>query len=151
MLILVFVLVIGGLVGLTTRLATHEAAAGGGSQTTATAGEQDFQELAEVDPSIVNEAQFISVNIVRQGVSTSYMLGAGDQGFSALAQSVAQAEDYEQVIGDTGCSMTFGLSDRRMVSFDLDVEQWLLGRGGKAFRPGPEFASAFNALEERGK
>lgn len=91
---------------------------------------------ATADLKIIKDARFVSIDLkAASGKLTSYMLDASLPAMQALETAVLKAKKVDGTVASGGSTITFVTAGRQTVTFDLDVDQGLVGRGGKAWRP----------------
>jgi hypothetical protein len=95
----------------------------------------DFTEVAaNADLAQVANAKFASITLATEG-GKAYMVAASQQPFKDLAAAVAAAKPASGTVAAGGSNLIFVFSDRRTMTFDLDLSSGLLGRGGKVYQP----------------
>lgn len=91
---------------------------------------------ATVDLKIIKDSKFVSLAIKdASGKLTSYGLDSSLPSAQTLEAAVINAKEVDATVAAGGSTMTFVFSDRRTVTFDLDVNHGLVSRGGKTWRP----------------
>ena len=116
---------------------------GGQSQGTSADGARsvsspyDMREVpATADLKIIKNSKFVSLAVKdASGKLTSYGLDSSLPSMRALETAVMNAKEVDATVATGGSTMTFVFSDRQTVTFDLDVDQGLVSRGGKTWRP----------------
>jgi hypothetical protein len=110
-------------------------AAAGGTHTTVSSPYDMTEASATADLKIIKDARFVSIDLkASSGKLTSYMLDASLPAMQALEAAVLKAKKVDGAVASGGSTITFVTAGRQTVTFDLDVDQGLVGRGGHAWR-----------------
>jgi hypothetical protein len=90
---------------------------------------------AEIDLDIVKDAKFASIMLETSQGLTSYMVAAEEPTFAALAEAVSRADETDDTVPATQSTLAFVMPDRVTVTFVLDVDEGLIEREGRSWRP----------------
>lgn len=116
------------------------------TKATAVTSPYDMTELpGDTDLSVVSKASFISITVPNDtGTLTSYGVSSDLVTAQALSQAIAGAEEVDaqlatSMTSTTGAggtsTITFVLASRETLTFTLAVDQGLVARNGRAWRP----------------
>jgi len=124
----------------------RRAAAIAATSTTGVTSPYDFAELPpDTDLETIETASFVSILIPNAaGKPTSYGVSADLPAAWALIAAIRGAEELDDdaaaTVATAGNAITFVLPTRQTVAFALDLEQGLVARGGRAWRPEAELS-----------
>lgn len=153
MIIVVAAVVVVAAVALTALLVgqsrddARRVAEAAATSTTGVAAPYDLTELpADTDLDVIEDASFVSILIPNDsGRLTSYGVGSSLPAMQALTKAILDADQVDaQGAGSvtSGASalafastLTFVLASRETLTFTLDLDQGLISRGDKAWRP----------------
>ncbi len=153
-------ILIGGAAVLAVVLATGSLVLrGDGDRAATTTASSDGPEItspydlseagADFDREDLGAAKFASLLLKTPGGLTSYMIAAGQQPFSALADAVADAVEVPLPAPETAESLTFVMPDRVTVTFSLDVKAALVAREGTVWQVKEDLGSLIRAVTEQ--
>jgi len=118
----------------------------GGTHTTVSSPYDMTEAAATADLKIIKGARFVSIDLkAASGKLTSYMLDASLPAMQALETAVLKAKKVDGAVASGGSTITFVTAGRQTVTFDLDVDQGLVGRGGNAWRPSGDLKALVTA------
>ena len=131
---------------------TAEAAA---TSTTGVTSPYDLTELpAETNLDLTEDASFVSILVPSDaGVPTSYGISSDLVAAQALSKAIRDAEEVGAEIAaatteggsPTGSTIIFVLPSRDTITFVLDLEQGLVSRGGRVWRPSGDLRALVEA------
>ena len=103
----------------------------------------------DVDLTTLPDARFASILLETPDGITSYMVAAGQDPFTALAEAVGAAEEVDEPAPSTSSTLTFVMDDRITVTFVMDTVTGLVAREGKVWRPEGDLAAMVRAITEQ--
>jgi hypothetical protein len=135
---------------------SRRAALADDTEATAVTSPYDMTELTgDTNLNVVSKAAFISILVPNDsGTLTSYGVSSDLAAAQALSQAIAGAEEVDAQLaasmtsttGAGGAStITFVLASRETLTFTLAIDQGLIARSGKAWRPDGDLTALVQA------